>query len=83
MYELKIERRAVKFLKKVEKKQKDAIVQAIEALRVEPRPHGAKKLADRPGFRIRIGQYRIIYVIEEKEVLIYVLDIGHRKNIYR
>lgn len=47
-----------------------------------PRPPGCKKLKGRKGYRIRVGDYRIIYEIEDNILRIIVIDIGHRKNIY-
>ena len=55
---------------------------AIELLSLNPYPPRAKKLVDRPGFRIRIGDYRIIYSVENLILTIYIVSIGHRKNIY-
>lgn len=58
------------------------IVKAIQELRILPRPAGCKKLAGRPGYRIRIGDYRVINKIEDKILTVYIIDIGHRKDIY-
>ena len=49
----------------------------------EPRPPGCKKLTGREGWRIRIGDYRIIYEIDDARSVVTVLDIGHRRDIYR
>jgi mRNA interferase RelE/StbE len=49
---------------------------------VNPRPNGFKKLKGREGFRIRIGNYRVIYNIIDSELVIEVIALGHRKNIY-
>ncbi len=56
--------------------------QAIINLSKNPRPNGFKKLKGRDGYRIRVGNYRIIYNIFEKEVVIDIITIGHRKDIY-
>jgi mRNA interferase RelE/StbE len=58
------------------------IIKAINELATDPRPPGCKKLTGRPGYRIRVGDYRIIYNIEDKILTVFVIDIGHRKNIY-
>ena len=50
---------------------------------LNPRPIGVKKLVGRDGFRIRVGNYRIIYEIQDHICYILVLEIGHRKDIYR
>jgi len=52
-------------------------------LQHNPRPQGYKKLKDRNGYRIRSGDYRIIYQIKDRELLILILDIGHRRDIYQ
>ena len=56
---------------------------AILELEVNPRPTGYKKLKGRTGCRIRVGNYRIIYEIYDSELLIDVIALGHRKDIYR
>lgn len=58
------------------------IKKAIYSLADNPRPIGYKKLKGRDGYRIRITDYRIIYDIFEKAVLVDVIDLGHRKEIY-
>jgi mRNA interferase RelE/StbE len=56
---------------------------AIRALAQDPRPSGYLKLAARRGYRIRIGDYRVIYEIDEEKKIITVLHIGHWRDIYR
>lgn len=58
------------------------IVVAIEGLSANPRPFGCKKLKGRPGYRIRIGDYRVLYMINDKEITVLIIDIGNRKEIY-
>ena len=56
----------------------------IEALAVEPRPPGVRKLAgSRDRWRIRVGDFRVIYEIHDDVLLVLVLTIGHRKDVYR
>lgn len=52
-------------------------------LEENPRPHGCKKFKGRRGYRIRVGDYRIIYEIEDNILRVIVIDLGHRKNVYR
>ncbi len=60
------------------------IERAIDALASQPRPTGAKKLvAELNLWRIRVGSYRVIYQIEDDQLLILVVKIGHRKDVYR
>lgn len=60
------------------------LVKRMKTLQKNPRPHGAKKLAGEDDlYRIREGDYRIIYTIQDKALIILVLKIGDRKEIYR
>ena len=56
---------------------------AIRTLREEPRPSGCVKLSGREGWRIRIGNYRIIYEIDDAQQTLTVIHIGHRRDVYR
>ena len=62
----------------------EGIVQAAEALADEPRPRGAIKMKG-PGdrYRIRVGDYRVVYEVEDRELIVVAIDIGHRSDIYR
>ena len=81
-YEIEIEKSALKVLQKIPTSDRNKIINSIEGLAFDPRPHGAKKLSGRDGWRIRIGNYRVIYEIEDHICYILVLDVGHRKDIY-
>lgn len=60
------------------------IVKRLRTLREHPRPQGVKKLADEENlYRIREGDYRIIYTIRDKELIVLVVKIGDRKEVYR
>ncbi len=82
-YELCIERRAQKQLAKIAKPDRDRIADAVLGLAEQPRPSGVKKLTGREAWRIRVGDYRIVYEIHEKALLILVIRIQHRKDVYR
>lgn len=82
-YSIFIERDALKALRKIPKKDQLRVADAIELLSENQRPIGSRKLSGREGWRIRIGDYRVIYEIEDDICHILVLDIGHRKDIYR
>jgi mRNA interferase RelE/StbE len=56
---------------------------ALEELAGDPRPPGIKKLKGREGWRLRIGDYRVIYEIDDTQKIIIVLHVGHRRDIYR
>jgi len=83
MYSIVIEQKARKTLKKLPHKIRSRITQSIAGLKTNPRPFGYKKLKNNDYYRIRIGDYRIIYSIKEHEIKIFIIYIGHRKDIYR
>lgn len=75
---------AVKALRKLDRQHQQAIITAIEALAHQPRPDGVKKLQGGEGeYRLRVGSYRVIYDINDNELIVLVLHLGHRKDIYR
>lgn len=75
---------AAKSLRKIDRQHQQAIITAIDALAHQPRPDGVKKLQGGEGeYRLRVGSYRIIYDIKDHELVILVLRLGHRKDIYR
>jgi mRNA interferase RelE/StbE len=59
------------------------VYEAIERLQEEPRPPGCRKLSDREGWRLRVGDYRVIYEIDDEQRTVTVLQVGHRRDIYR
>jgi mRNA interferase RelE/StbE len=59
------------------------IEKALLDLEMDPRPNGCKKLKGRKGYRIRVGDYRVIYEIGDNVLRVIVIDLGHRKDIYR
>lgn len=60
-----------------------AIRDAISALRTDPRPRGSEKLKDRPGYRVRVGDYRIIYDVDDARQIVMIHRVRHRREIYR
>jgi mRNA interferase RelE/StbE len=85
MYRIEIDRQASKFLEKLrESNLRIRLIQAIDSLSTQPLPMGSQKLSGRENqYRVRVGDYRIIYQIDHGRVLILVLEIGHRREIYR
>jgi mRNA interferase RelE/StbE len=59
------------------------ILKRIELLSENPRPIGCEKLTGKDRYRLRQGRYRIVYAIRDDELLIWVIKVGHRKDIYR
>jgi mRNA interferase RelE/StbE len=82
-YRLSVLRRAQKELEQVSLDAYERIVAAIRALAEEPRPPGCRKLSGRKGWRIRVGDFRVIYVIDERERTITINNVGHRRDVYR
>ena len=67
----------------IPKKAVKKILQRIELLTTEPRPIGCEKLTGQERYRVRQGQYRIVYSIQDNELTVWIVKIGHRKYIYR
>ncbi len=83
-YRIKIAKRAVKSLLALPKKVRHQLSTAIDALAENPRPTGTKKLTGSTDlYRMRVGNYRMIYKIKDAELIVLVVKIGHRKDIYR
>ena len=82
-YSVSILRSAQKSLGSVSPTLQDRIVAAIRRLASNPHPPGVKKLSGRAAWRIRVGDYRILYEINDADLTILVVDIGHRREIYR
>ena len=82
LYEITFKDKVIKSLTKINELYYSAIKTKIYDLAENPRPQGYKKLKGRNAYRIRVGDYRIIYEIFDKILLIDVIDLGHRKDIY-
>ena len=82
LYKINFNKKSKKKLDKMSDAIITPIIEAIEGLAENPRPQGCKKLKGRTGYRIRVGNYRIIYEIFDEILLIDVIDLGHRKDIY-
>ena len=83
-YTIEISTPAANALSKLEKANRLRIVGAIELLSVDPRPPGAKMLrgGEHGRWRVRVGEYRIVYAIEDDRLLILVLRVAHRREVY-
>ena len=81
-YKISLTKTAQKQLDKLPDNVAIPIIGAIKNLSTNPRPSGCKKLKGRNGYRIRKGDYRIIYDIFDKELLVDVIALGHRREIY-
>jgi mRNA interferase RelE/StbE len=81
-YRVEINKKARKSLDKLSDFIVAPVLSAINDLAENPRPQGYRKLKGRKGYRIRVGDYRVIYEIFDHVLLIEVVDLGHRKDIY-
>jgi mRNA interferase RelE/StbE len=81
-YTVVLSKIAQKQLDKLSDNIAEPIFEALTSLEKDPRPQGYKKLKGRDGYRIRVGNYRIIYDIIDKELIVDVITLGHRKDIY-
>jgi len=84
-YSVRIKTSAVKEIKAIPtKRERQRIVNRISALADDPRPLGCQKLAGGENrFRVRQGRYRIVYSVEDSELIVEVVRVGHRKDVYR
>ena len=82
MYQLLIEKLVQKQLEKIPEPDYSKIKNTINSLSENPRPAGFKKLKGRSGYRIRQGNFRVIYEIKDQILTVYILAAGHRKDIY-
>ena len=82
-YRIEVKKSAVKELYQIPKKDLAKILKKINSLADNPRPKGSKKLSREEKYRIRYGKYRILYLIKDDLLVIYVIKVAHRKDIYR
>jgi mRNA interferase RelE/StbE len=83
MYRIELRRRAQRALDKLPKSEFQAVIEAIKSLAVTPRPRGIEKVRSTGLWRIRRGDYRIVYAINDKKSLVTIVRVGHRREIYR
>lgn len=82
-YELRFKASVAKDLHGIPAADVRRILARIETLRENPRPPGAEKLTAQERFRLRQGDYRILYTVTEAEAVIEVVKVGHRRDVYR
>ena len=81
-YAVSILRRAQKELGQLSSPSFERVCDATRTLAENPRPSGCRKLVGRDGWRIRVGDYRVIYQIDDPARTVLVLHVGHRRDIY-
>jgi mRNA interferase RelE/StbE len=82
-YRLRIKASAAKELESVPKADRRRVVARIRALASDPRPRGVEKLSGKEQYRLRQGVYRTLYEIVDRDLIVTVVKIGHRRDVYR
>lgn len=82
-YRIEIAPAAARQLRKLDPTARRRVQAAIELLSTEPRPSGARKLVGDDAWRVRTGDYRIVYEIHDRVLVVLVVAVGHRRDIYR
>ncbi len=83
MYEIRLHPDAVRAFRRLQGPLRERIGDTIDALSEEPRPRGAVKLAGRDDYRVRVGDYRIVYAVDDAARLVLIARIAHRRDVYR
>lgn len=82
-YKIYFKESVEKDLRAIPKKDVQKILLRIQSLAIDPRPPGHEKLTGQERYRIRQGRYRILYSIQDAQCTVWVVTVGHRKDIYR
>jgi mRNA interferase RelE/StbE len=82
-YRIEIKRSAAKELEQLPPKDRQRVATRIQALASDPRPPGAEKLSGQERYRVRQGDFRILYEIFDDLILVIVVKIGNRRDVYR
>ena len=82
VYRIELRPAAARSLRKLDPQDRRRVQGAIALLAHDPRPPGARALQGRPGLRVRVGDYRIIYTVQDDVLLVVVVRLGHRRDVY-
>lgn len=82
-YRIEVERAALKTFRGFDRAARRRVATAIDQLAVDPRPPGCVKLSGREAWRIRVGDYRVVYEIHDGVLVVVVVAVGHRREVYR
>jgi len=84
VYELRITQAAARALRKAPREAALRIRRKLEELRTDPfQGSNVKRLTAHPGYRLRVGDWRVLYLVQEEILVIQVIEIGHRREVYR
>jgi mRNA interferase RelE/StbE len=83
-YEVQVENSAAKAIQRLQVHDQVRVLKAVAALSFEPRPNGCTKLSGfDAAYRVRVGNYRIVYIVDDSVRVITVTRVGHRRDVYR
>ena len=82
-YQVELRPAAVRALRRIDRQDQRRLQGAIAALAGDPFPPSARALKGRPGFRVRVGDYRILYTVDHDVLLVVVVTLGHRRDVHR
>ena len=82
-YKLVIKNSVAKDLRKIPNSDLERVLSRIRALAEDPRPPGSEKLSGEEKYRLRQGNYRILYTVNDAEICVVVVKVGHRREVYR
>ncbi len=82
-YSVYVKRSAEKEIRRLPAKVCVRVVTVIAELAEEPRPRGCEKLSGREAYRVRVGRYRVVYTLEDDRLIVEVIKVGHRRDVYR
>lgn len=84
MYSIVWDKKAKRELGALERKERERILERVDELAITPRPPGCKKLHDKESaYRIRVGNFRVIYQIRDSALVVLVVKVGNRRHVYR
>ena len=83
MYSIEIKKSAAREIEALPPRDMCLVVERIGRLAAEPRPRGCEELVGGERYRVRQGDYRIVYSIEDDQLIIWIVKVGHRRDVYR
>lgn len=82
-YSVFLKASAQREVERLQRPDRERVALALGALADDPRPRGCEKLSTLDRYRIRVGEYRVVYTIEDSIVTVFVVKVGHRRDVYR
>jgi mRNA interferase RelE/StbE len=83
VYRVRFKNSAARIIRKLPKEIQGRVIEKAGSLAENPRPHDSKKLHGENLYRVRVGDYRIVYTIEDNVLMVLVATVGHRREVYR